>query len=180
MCWTHPTDAPRLRSLKKITGAEVISVSQSTQHAHSHIECNFATKRGLGQIVELAERHRDKEITVILDHWWLERNYYIHCYGADWISTKCHILLKSGVHAVILPVDKDPGSNMKEMLAQTRSPGIDVSFINLMDNPLFGASESLDVTNACIEFGRQNNMGNVESYLNAETPFVRILGTYRA
>jgi hypothetical protein len=176
MCWTHPTDAVRLRSLQRISNAKVISVSQSTQlNNENHVECDFRTERGLKSIINRTAKYPDAEITCILDYWWLARNYYTHCYGIDWLSRKCAILLKSGVSSVILPVDRDPESNMTIMLlAQNRSPNIRLSFINLMDNPLFVASESSDVTNACMSFGRQDNIGNVESYLNKATPFLRI------
>ena len=79
-----------------------------------------------------------KSILVLLDYFWLEKDYYKNAYGMKWLETVgVQAMLLAGCDEVVLPWDKrhsggEP-SNMDEMLEKRT----DFSFVVSSVNPTF-------------------------------------------
>ena len=93
---------------------------------------------------------KEPTIVVVLDYFWLEKDYYKTRYGMLWMSTHVNILLQAGATEVILPFDKryEPNvpSNMEIMLKeykqhQFKQSNVSISLIESNANPLWVSSD---------------------------------------
>jgi hypothetical protein len=173
MNWGSPSDRVRLRRLEKESGAIITTVSESNEKTEKpHISCNFKAVRGLRNLISAL---RENGGEVLLDYFWLEKNYYMSNYGMNWFSSKVPLLVKAGATKITLPVDgglrnKD-GHNMQKMLKSTTD---DWSYTSKEDNSLWMASNGAYIQKCLLKLKRGSNAQMTRDYLNPETPFVSI------
>ena len=183
MSWSHPTDSVRLTQLQN-DGNLVVSVSSQTNVPGNHIDCNFKTDRGIKPILDYLRMAKQREsfraVTLILDYFFLEKNYYQSNYGMGWLSSTGYRLLSGGMTRLLLPNDNGLsnrfGNGMKDMLEGTRHPALVVSYIPATDNPLWVASNHESVSTECT-FGKIRRLDNPSAtiqYLDAKNPFVSV------
>ena len=156
------SDVLRVTELEK--QYRVITVSESTVAVagREHLNTNFKVRcrsllNGIRAVV-------GRRILVLLDYFWLERNYYRSNYGRDWLHNngKVEQLLRAGADEVLLPHDK--GSEMENMLLATR---LDWRYLPKEDHPLWVATER------CRD--AMEGRGSHETqlgYLHPEHPFI--------
>ena len=78
---------------------------------------------------------------IVLDYFWLQRNYYKARYGTNWLSDKLALLLQQPSWiAMILPVGVGPDGHALRMLSNFESPtlsgNVKVERISAQENPL--------------------------------------------
>ena len=82
---------------------------------------------------------------IVLDYFWLQRNYYKARYGTNWLSDKLALLLQQPSWiAMILPVGVGPDGHALRMLSNFESPtlrgNVKVERISAQENPLVKAT----------------------------------------
>lgn len=173
-CWAVPSDRLRLAEMSKITGAEVISVSENSETQVGHIStANFGVMRGIRDLMaDIESKRKVNNISIILDYFWLEKNYYLERYGMMWLRTIAPALLGVGATEVLLPIDgglrNRDGGNMKAMLSGEISPNITIKQINLSAVPLWMASNETNVNKFLNSIGRDNK-NQTKDYLTTDT-----------
>ena len=134
-----PRDKARLQTLQVEQNAKITTVSKCSVDyqlkGFNHLDINFKTQRGAasiqGEIATLYKKLHDNnepmKIIVLLDYFWLQKDYYIHCYGTSWLTQHAPMFLNVGASQVILPIDRryESGvlSNMESMLEQWQHEG---------------------------------------------------------
>jgi hypothetical protein len=183
MSWSHPTDRARLSQLETPC-KRIVSVSSQINVSGNHVDCNFKTDRGITSVLRYLHAAMREEsfsaVTVILDYFFLEKNYYRSNYGLEWLSTVGFRLLSQGVTHLILPndngLDNCHGVGMRHMLQATVHPALTVAFVDATSNPLWVASNHDSVTTECA-FGKIRRLDNQAAtfrYLDKDFPFVSL------
>ena len=200
MCWNHPRDRLRLRSLNLLSpGTRVISFSENKcvgplDFRKMHVQINLK-KDGHQDILDrLAIELNDTpkaHVTVVLDYFWFQGGYYSSNYGVDWLSDTCHRLLVGGAHEVILPYDFGTRNkakcemvgmmNGRENLGNRNIPpiapphkGIHWGCVQAEHNPLWVASDTIEIEEemAGIKNLAADNTSVTKRFCHPETPFV--------
>jgi hypothetical protein len=116
----QPDDA-RSNSLRTL-GVPVVTVSLLERDIGQvgHVGCNFKTSRGIKALLELPAPK-----VLLLDYFWLQKDYYTTNYGDNW-QTKVEMLFNcsqwTNLAVVILPIGVDAGDSMRtQMVAMTNS-----------------------------------------------------------
>lgn len=131
------------RNGKEMTNAVVVSVSQDGTdlstllepddniHINSYFGSKRSTKSIARRIVEIKGKRSFSKVTVILDYFWLQKNYYDTNYKMEWLSRKmfkdertmdgvCFQLIQAGVDEILLPFDKE-SSDLRSMISRYNS-----------------------------------------------------------
>ena len=168
---TADVDEGKLQCLK-VMGYDVVSVNDANSLEKNHVCADFKEVRGLTSVGAriVAETAKDKVIAV-LDHSWLECNYYKERYGMNWLSKKASILLNYGVSQVFLPRDKH--GEIEKMLAGKHSDDIRVrTTVRDQENLLFVAASKYIATLDTID--KKNASGRINDYTIAGQRFIEI------
>ena len=183
MSWSHPTDRVRLLQLQK-DDTLVVSVSSQTNVPGNHVDCDFKTDRGIDSILRYLHAAKQREsfcaVTLILDYFFLEKNYYQSNYGLRWLSSTGYRLLSQGMTQLLLPndngLDNRDGMGMHHMLQGRRHPALVVSYLPAANNPLWVASNDDSVTTECTygKIRRLENRAATVHYLDKDHPFVSL------
>lgn len=136
-----------------------------------------------------SNKNTNLEVTMVLDYFWLQTNYYYERYGMNWLTRsrrvklgECYKMLDRGVDQIFLPVDggehNRSGENMLEMLEKFNEASDSTKLVNLErveldDNPLYVASNNIS-DEEYHEADRSSNKDAVRFYLPTSEPFVRI------
>lgn len=161
-----PSDIVRVTELEK--SARVITVSESRLTTNGeHIDTNFKIRlQTLIAHVETVALDSNAHITVLLDYFWLQQNYYRTNYSLDWLQPggKVEQLLRAGADCVILP--HDVGSNIDTMLEHTTLASRPLA---ASDHPLWVATEQVSLV------GLQRGAHETQlRYLKPQQPFLYI------
>lgn len=163
------SDVARAGALRK--RAEVYTVSEARAIGECHIEADFTTPVGLRHVVTKIQSVRERDVTVMLDYFWLQQSYYRYRYGMNWISTKAKILLNAGADRVILPVDRS-GELLQMMQNEQDMSQYEAEFIALADNMLWVCSNDPDVEKVVRTERNVHNRFMSRRYLNRDVPFL--------
>lgn len=152
MCFAQPTkrtcDSLRLRTLNEVfpmSHAVGVAEYESNQHGEpraaspnlgqarpdsvpegeerTHIAADFRQSRGFATIMDQAPG-----AFMMLDYFWLEKDYYNNRYGDKWVSSHLETFFKKGLvpndpnKVAILPVDVPQSGNMLDMLSSSAMP----------------------------------------------------------
>ena len=90
-------DGGKLQCLRNM-GYDVVSVNDASSFDNNHVCTNFKEVRGLPSIGQriTTETAKGNKVILVLDHSWLECNYYKERYGMNWLTKKASILLNYG------------------------------------------------------------------------------------
>ena len=185
MGWDNGRDRLRLQMLQLSThGTKIITVSENTHGLGGwpHLPCNFAVDRGHKSIAARVAAEKgatpSARIVVVLDHYWCELGYYEETYGLLWLCGGASRFLKAGADEVLLPFDngiKIPKSRsgMVKMLGKRVHEGISVEFVAGSSNPLWLASQNVEIEAALGQVPGGDNAEQTRHWLDATRPFVR-------
>ena len=103
--------------------------------AVTHVSAHF--RRSLDDVLAVAPS------VLLLDYFWLERGYYEHAYGMNWLSSKLRSAFapSSPVQLMILPVDRGDANNIVDdasggCIARMRAgmpplpPGVTIEYVH--------------------------------------------------
>lgn len=154
-------------------GYDVVSVNDASSLDNNHVCTDFKETRGLHSIGKriAVEAAKGNKVILVLDHAWLECNYYRARYGMNWLNKKASILLNYGASQLFLPRDKY--GEIKEMLAGERSHDICIrTEVQDQENPLFVATTkylaTLNTPN------KKNANGRINDYTIPGQRFIEI------
>ena len=192
-----PRDKARLQALQVQQTATITTVSQCSVDyklkGFNHLDINFKTARGAESIKNaiatkfknLIANNESRKIIVLLDYFWLQKDYYENCYGTLWLTQHAQTFLNAGATEVILPVDRryEPSvpSNMETMVGkwqQTCGNKVSAVFIAREDNPLWVASNGEWLEEHQFNGMPWSNQLMVSQYLNEDKPFLKITQVY--
>ena len=127
-------------------------------------------------IATLVASFMPTKITVLLDYFWLEKNYYKSNYGMFWLKHHAHALFMAGADEIMLPWDcrheVNVPSNMDEMVSDADSRLV-VQPIQPESNWLWVATEAVSNINlSWDETPWAHERMTVR--LNDKTPFLKI------
>ena len=169
---TADVDEGKLQCLKAM-GYDVVSVNDANSLEKNHVCADFKEVRGLTSVGAriVAETAKGNMVIAVLDHSWLECNYYKERYGMNWLSKKASILLNYGVSQVFLPRDKH--GEIEKMLAGKHSDDIRVrTTVRDQENPLFVAASKYIATLDTVD--KKNASGRINDYTIAGQRFIEI------
>ena len=105
-------------------------------------------------------------------------DYYASVYGMRWLKTGAQQLLAAGADEVLLPFDNganipETRSGMVKMLAGRVHPAVAVEFVAVQSNPLWVASQHVDVRDVLEHMRGGDNAEQTRQWLDPVRPFVR-------
>ena len=154
-------------------GYDVVSVNDASSLNNNYVCTNFKKVRGLPSIGQriTTEAAKGNKVILVLDHSWLECNYYKERYGMNWLTKKASILLNYGASQLFLPRDKY--GEIEEMLAGKHSHDICIrTEVQDLENPLFVATTKyLATLNTPI---KKNASGRTNDYTIPGQRFIEI------
>lgn len=203
------TDVVRLNKMMELGMFEVIhtvSVNPHDDPQGRHHDLKFGTARGTLQLAALIADLRKEgyeEITITLDYFGLESQYYKNGYGIDWLTHaavdkrgKVHESTERGIAAtlfaaadqrsiaIILPNTGGSGNGagghheMRLMMDRYKSSAdsfmINVDCIAKEENPLWLASNDPSLEQYFIKSGRGGNESQTRQYTHPDCPFIKI------
>jgi len=182
MCFAQPNkptcDSLRLRSFNQVfPGGHAVGVAEyeSNQHGEpragspnlamarpdsvpegedrTHIAADFRQTRGFATIMDQAPG-----AMMMLDYFWLEKDYYHNRYGDKWVSAHLEAFFKKGLvpndpmKVAILPVDAPHSGNMLDMLSSSAMPHTKDQRIASCDEPTACLTKKLKALGVFYQF----------------------------
>ena len=179
---TCESDRVRVLELTKLyQNSRIVTVNESGPSISgpiNHWEINFANDRGVSslnkKIRELRQELNPTSVTVILDWWWLQGNYYLERYGMHWVESASQLLVDNLVDRVYLPMDNGPRTRYQKEMYQGLQYMLDNATIpqcivatptNYDSNPLALASTTV------VDHKGQTVANQMKEYVSRDAPF---------
>ena len=136
---------------------------------YQQLSLNFATVR-IGRLLDKIKEYTTPKITVTLDYFFCQANYYKESYGLNWLvkDGKAQLLLHAGVTEIYLPVDQSGHiTNMMEAFSKLKSTAMIAEYVT--SSPLY--EWDLEIPEIP---DRETPPNQVRRHLIHKTPFLRI------
>ena len=151
--YEQSSDRIRASALLSMYSCRVVTISEckveerakNPDRRLAHVEADFKSLRGFKALFKDDLERQTMPHFIILDYFWLQRNYYKARYGTNWLSEKLALLLQQPSWiAMILPVDVGPDGHALRMLSNFESStlrgNVKVERISAQENPLVKAT----------------------------------------